>query len=281
MKPLEEINCPFCGKNEPQFWAQENSYTAVKCNHCGFVYVNPRPVLDSISEAAQTGLHETESGTLNRIGEFEEVKVRGYKKRLLELYAGDDLQHKDIAWLDVGSGFGELLLALKDIAGKGSILEGIEPCVPKVEKAQSLGLNVTSRSLKDIDRQYDVISLFNVFGHLPDPMGFISNLKQYLKENGEIFLVTGNGADLRADEYPESYSLPNHLVFGGEKHIRGIFERSGFEIVKLNKYPYWLPRKSDLDFLPSNMDGLRNLIKKAVGRSPSPYRALFVRARLV
>lgn len=217
---------------------------------------------------------------MDRVGEFETVKVRGYRQRLLELYPGDELKNKDVSWLDVGAGFGELLLALREIAGKGSALEGIEPCQPKVEKAQQMGLNVTDRSLSELNRRYDFISMINVFGHVPDPLGFIGNLKQHLNPNGEIFLVTGNGADLPAGAYPESYSLPNHLVFAGESHIKGIFERLGFEVVKLNKYPYWLPRKSDLTFLPDSLEGLKNLIRRAMRRPPSPYRSLFVRARL-
>lgn len=280
MRQLEKIDCPFCGKNESQFWAVENGYTMVKCSPCGLVYLNPRPVLATISEAAKTGLHETDSGKRDVVGSFDDKKVDGYRQRILELYPNEELKNKDIRWLDVGCGFGEMLLGLKAITGSGSILEGIEPCNPKVEDAQKRGLNVTSRYLNELEDKYDIISMFNVFSHLPNPEEFIDNLKQLLKPQGEIVLITGNLADIPPETYFESFSLPNHLVFAGERHVLEIFERVGFEVVKVNRYPHWLPRKSDLSFLPDNMQWLKDLIRKAMGRPSSPFRSLYVRARL-
>ena len=53
----EYINCPYCNLDNSKFWAKENGYTAVKCNECGFIYVNPRPSLQVIKNAIETGYH--------------------------------------------------------------------------------------------------------------------------------------------------------------------------------------------------------------------------------
>ena len=58
------INCPLCGADDHVPWARENGYAAVKCKQCGLVYVNPRPSLSTISEAAKTGVHKTDAGNL-------------------------------------------------------------------------------------------------------------------------------------------------------------------------------------------------------------------------
>lgn len=270
---LEYINCPYCGKDESEFWATENGYTAVKCIQCGFVYVNPRPTLESISDAAQAGLHETESGTVSVTGSFRRYRVSGFKKRLQELFPSGELRRRGVRWLDIGTGFGELLLALQEIARKDSVIEGIEPNETKLEKAKQLGLNVTNRSLNEISNAYDFVSLVNVFSHLPDPLQFISEVKQKLVPTGEVLLVTGNGGEVQSDKYPGSYYFPHHLTFAGEKHVIGILERAGFELVKIRRC-----RK----FLPENV--LVSVAKTLVIGQPiwykSPFRFLWVRARL-
>lgn len=281
MIELENVACPYCRRYETKPWANENGYTAVKCINCGFVFVNPRPLPESIDKAVQLGIHQTETRVLNIVGRFKKSKIKIFKKRLLELYPDSSLRGKKVRCLDIGSGFGELLLALKEITDKRSIIQGIEPCKAKLEKARKLGLNV-NENLDDIDLKYNFISLINVFSHLPDPISFIYDIKQKLTSNGEIFLVTGNGGDIPPDKYPGSYYLPDHLVFAGEKHIIGIFKCVGFEVIKINRYK---------EFLPENMlIGLtKHIVKRVIGlpskysllsKYNGPFRSLWIRACL-
>ena len=86
-------------------------------------------------------------------------------------------------------------------------------------------------------------------------------------------LVTGNGVDIQANEYPGPYLFPDHLVFAGEKHIIGMLEHGGFELVGLQRYG---------EFLPENI--FLRLIKAVVRgssiRPRGPFRSLWVRGRL-
>lgn len=269
---LEHINCPYCGKNESKHWATQSGYTAVKCIHCAFVYVNPRPTMEEINNALELGSHETVSGRMNTTGNFRRYRVNGFKKRLLELFPGDELKGREVRWLDIGAGFGELLLALKEITGKRSIIEGIEPNTFKLEKAKQFGLNIEDKLLNEINSTYDFLSIVDVFSHVPNPFEFISEIEQKIDLAGEIILVTGNGGDIQADEYPGTYRFPDHLSFGGEKHIIGILEQTGFEVIDIKRYR---------DTIPVNI-----FIRAAVAvkvRSPiwnkGPYRSLWIRAR--
>ncbi len=279
---LEQIACPYCGSDDSTLWGEEAGYTAVQCRSCGFVYVNPRPPLEAIDEAAQTGIHTTERGAANvvsRIG-FRRDKVRMFRQRIGALYPDDELRTRPIRWLDVGTGFGELPAALEDLVHPASRVEGIEPCLPKVEVAKRRGLRVSPRRLSAIDDVYHVISLINVFSHLPDPVAFLGELAQRLEPGGEIVLVTGNGADVPRDDYPDALCLPDHLVFAGERHIQGLFDRLGFEMVQAHRYRYFLPE-------PLPYRAMKNIVKRLQGRPVSPlrnkgaFRSLFVRARQV
>lgn len=283
MRSLTEVPCPYCGAEERRPWAEENGYMAVRCAKCSFVYVSPRPADVEISEAAKTGLHEVEQGQMAVIGQFHHSKVRMFEQRLPEIFDRETLGRPGLSWLDIGAGFGELLLALRSLTAADAHIEGIEPCLPKVEKARSKGATVNDTPLERLERQYDVISLVNVFSHLPDPGAFLRDLKRLLKPQGELLLVTGNGADISAEEYPRPYYLPDHLVFAGEKHVCGILEKAGFGVIRVNRYDDFLPESKAFVFA-------KNVAKMALGRPHRPindllfpnesgFRSLFVRAQ--
>ena len=269
MKTLAEIPCPYCGAEERRLWAEENGFKAFRCAVCRFVYVSPRPADGEISEAAKTGLHEVEEGQMEVIGHFHRSKVRMFEQRLPELFESDMLRRPGLSWLDIGAGFGELVLALRSFAAADAHIEGIEPCLPKVEKARSKGATVNDTPLEQLERQYDVISLINVFSHLPDPGAFLRDLKRLLKPEGELLLVTGNGADIGAEEYPRPYYLPDHLVFAGEEHLKGILEKTDFHVIRMNRYRDFLPE-------PKAIVVAKNVVKMAIGRPHRPIKDLLV-----
>lgn len=282
--PLENVPCPFCGSTRHRPWAEENGFFAVRCEDCSFVYVNPRVSDDTVSEAAKTGLHQTGAGRLAMVGRFRREKVPLYRRRLQELYPAEVLRRPGLAWLDVGAGYGELLLALRELTAPDARLEGVEPCLPKVAKAQALGLNVSATLLQQLAKTYDVVSLVNVFSHLPDPRGFLRELKRLLRPGGEVFVVTGNGADIEAADYPKPFYLPDHLVFAGERHLRGLLEGEGFTIAGINRYPEFLPEACPV-LLAKN--AVKMLLRhphtpwrEILARRPTPFRSLFVRAVL-
>ena len=70
-----------------------------------------------------------------------------------------------------------------------------------------------------------MVSLINVFSHLPDVHGFFAEIATLVRPGGELLVVTGNGADIERADYPQALSLPDHVVFGGEAHIVGVLER--------------------------------------------------------
>ncbi len=280
MKNLERIACPYCNADDVAPWGEEAGYTAVKCRSCGLVYVNPRPRLATIDEAAQTGIHTTERGAVNvvsRVG-FSRGKVRMFRQRIAALYPSDELLHRPVRWLDVGAGFGELPAALASLVHPDAQVEGVEPCAPKAEVARKRGLHVSTRMLSDVDETYDVISLINVFSHLPDPAAFLADLARRLRPGGELVLVTGNGADVTRSDYPDALCLPDHLLFAGESHVCGLLERLGFEIVQVHRYRYFQPE-------PFVKRVAKTVVKRVLGRPAAPlrntgdFRSLFVRAR--
>jgi SAM-dependent methyltransferase len=186
-----------------------------------------------------------------------------------------------LKWLDIGAGFGELVEALLQLAPPGSEIRGIEPCLPKVSKAQSKKLPVGAQPLSEIDQRFTHVSLINVYSHLSDPARFLADLHRIMEPNAYLLLVTGNGGDIPRSEFPGSLYLPDHLSFGGERHIRSVLDDAQYNIVTITSYS----EPPTLDSIPITF--IKNIARRLTGRSPIPlvfprhsrFRSLWIVAR--
>jgi SAM-dependent methyltransferase len=148
---------------------------------------------------------------------------------------------------------------------------------PKAKAAQVRGLNVINDYLRRDRPKVDVVSVVDVFSHIPDFKSFLTEVTAVLKPNGEIFIETGNLADIEhRHEFVGDLDLPDHLVFAGEGHIVGFLEDAGFRIVKIERH-----RIDTVLFFA------KSIVKKILGRpatvrlpNRSAARSLLIRARL-
>ena len=270
---LEEIGCPLCGTEDHVLWARENGYAAVKCKQCGLVYVNPRPSLSTISEATKTGVHKTDSRDLSVAFRRSPRKFYRYRSIIRRMFAAEIAARKPLNWLDIGAGYGEFIeVVLATMPCR--IVCGIEPMKSKVEVAQARGLPVVDMPLSQIRGWYDVISLINVFSHIPD---FEDFLRQAIAHSRPkiIFLQTGNGGDIERSQYPDELFLPDHLVFAGVKHINLLLQKVGFRAEMVYQCRVDTP-------LGVAKRAIKGLLKGRLELSPpyvSPFRTIFFKAR--
>ena len=265
---VETISCPLCQSHDSRPWGTENGFTGVKCTSCGLVYVNPRPTPGEIDDANRIGAHRTAEGALEVAYRPNWQNMKMYEQDIASAFAEEIAAATPISWLDVGAGYGEFVSALVRILPAGSDIRGIEPMLPKVAYAKKMGIPVTDTPLSMLTEQVDVISLMNVFSHIPDFRSFLFDLKRLIKPGGTIFIRTGNGGDLDdRSQYPDKLDFPDHLVFAGEDHLARFLREAGFTVV-------W----KAADRLDTFSWALKSIVKKALGR-PSPiilpYRSAF------
>jgi len=273
----EAIDCPYCSDSGGQPWATENGFTAVKCPGCGLVYVNPRPADTLISEAVETGVHSNVEHGRTAIVRRVRSKVNFYKRVFASLFRDVWEDRREISWLDIGAGYGEVVEAVSALSTPDSRIEGIEPMRPKATRARARGLKVDEKYLCDVTKKFDFVSLVHVYSHIPDFRVFLGEIKNVLADNGEFYLETGNIGDVvDSREVPTELDLPDHLVFAGEQHLRGYLSEAGFSIVAIKRM-----RKDGL------INFAKNIIKKLLGRQvslaipyTSRYRSILIRARL-
>ena len=95
-------------------------------------------------------------------------------------------------------------------------------------------------SLNEIESvtKFDLITLWHVLEHLPNPKETIRNLKGRLNAKGLLVLAVPNLNSFDASHYQEfwaGYDLPRHLWHFSNKGLQKIIENSGFSLI--SKHP--------------------------------------------
>jgi SAM-dependent methyltransferase len=240
------------------------------------IFVNPRPTSTAIESAVRTGIHGEDAGYLDVRTKRIEARVSLYRKRFARIFADVWSKGVPVSWLDVGAGNGEIVEAITTLAPVGSRVEGVEPMEAKASRARARGLNVQTSYLNPDHPKVDFISVVDVFSHIPEFGGFLADVRNVLLPRGELFIETGNLADLeRREEFSGELGLPDHLVFAGRTQLDRYLHGAGFEVVSVE---------------PVRIDGMlysaKNLVKAMLGRPvtvrlpySSRFRQLLVRAR--
>jgi 2-polyprenyl-3-methyl-5-hydroxy-6-metoxy-1,4-benzoquinol methylase len=94
--------------------------------------------------------------------------------------------------LDVGCGKGDFVDAAIE---QGYLCEGIDLAEPAVDIARGFGLPVYRRDFysEEIkEGSWDMVTLFEVIEHLPDPLGFVKRAESVVKPGGLIYITTPN-----------------------------------------------------------------------------------------
>lgn len=225
------MKCYLCGK-ETALYLIKNDYKIYRCSVCGL---------------AQTNLGENYQQFL------EKQYAKGYftgdpSKKAYEDYRHDEWyikanhskflshlkKHKPSGkLLDIGCAMGYFVdLALKN----GYDAYGIDVSDYAINIAKkTLGDRVqegTIDTVKYTKNSFDIITLFDVFEHLNDPIGDILKMREFLKTDGIILIATGNTdssfAKLSGRKWT-FYNPPQHLFFLSKKNLQAMLAKAGYK----------------------------------------------------
>jgi 2-polyprenyl-3-methyl-5-hydroxy-6-metoxy-1,4-benzoquinol methylase len=225
-------------------------YTIVRCESCGFMFVDPIPAADVVM--AVYGGNEY----------FEKYRVPGsgsvgYNSGLDEINPYDEATLALLAefqpagrLLDVGCAGGRFLARARD---RGYAVAGVEPNPAMAAHGRdALGLDVRLGTLSDVralfgDGAFDVIHLADVLEHLIDLEDSLARIRQALVSGGLVVLqqpVTYNRSLfslllhanmlLKADRY--SPYPPLHVWEFTPATLRRLLAAHGFEVLRLRSF---------------------------------------------
>lgn len=134
--------------------------------------------------------------------------------------------------LDIGAAYGHFMYCAQK---RGWRVTGVEPQHEARILAQSrFRLTLIDHLSKAPEHSFDVVTLWHVIEHVPDPQGFLGKIRTKLADNGMIALTTPNIRSLSAKLTGESWgwlSPPDHVIIYTTDALKRLVEKSGFEVV--------------------------------------------------
>jgi len=172
-------NCPMCHGANFKLYDQP---TVQLCADCGLFFHSPCPTQQEIKRSYDSGAtYEAWSHAIDN-------HKRQFRVRLNHI-----LPHAATGrLLDVGMGSG---LFLKEAVAAGFEVEGTELAEPGLEAAHEFGFAVHNGQLTDIDfgmRRYDVISMWHVLEHVPNPGTVLKKIFELLNPGGVFAVAVPN-----------------------------------------------------------------------------------------
>jgi len=225
-------HCPLCGSQASIFFDQRefrgHQVVNRNCDICGLVYQSPRMTaveLDDFYAAQYRQVYQGDVGPTPK-----DVFVQNGRADSLLKFIADNVS--DVArYLDVGCSTGMLLRRFQERYACQVV--GIEPGDAYRTYAKAQGLTVypeLAALLPANEARFDLISLAHVLEHLPDPVAFLTNLReQQLTSSGWLLIEVPNLYT------HDSFELAHMTSFSAHT-LRQVLQKAGFNIVALKQH---------------------------------------------
>jgi 2-polyprenyl-3-methyl-5-hydroxy-6-metoxy-1,4-benzoquinol methylase len=230
----ESQACNQCGSRESQLLFVKQGYRLVACTRCALAYIDNPPTAEALARhySAAAGYHDALRDPQSRAYAEMAGVARQHLKVVTRSARGGRL-------LDVGCSTGLFLDEARNI---GFDVCGIEFSAASAEFARNrFGVDVMTGAIADADfarESFDVVTMFDVIEHVPDPSADMSTAFNLLKPGG-LFIVSTpdiDGLFPRAsytvahmiDHWPHA-EPPSHLFQFSKKTLAAMLRKTGFE----------------------------------------------------
>lgn len=202
-------SCIICGEETTKVYDKQLDVTFFHCSNCEFIHQDPTSHIDNAKEKKQYDHHQNS---------FENQGYVDYLQNFLDDYVLP-LKKAGIA-LDFGSGPGPVLYELMKNYFKE--VRHYDPFYHPDERYK--------------EERFDVITSTEVAEHFADPLKEFKHLKDLLKEDGYLVIMTS----FRTMDIPTFLTWwyrrdPTHISFYHTKTFEEIVEKVGLKIIKHNK----------------------------------------------
>ncbi len=212
----------------------------LQCGSCGIVFLSP-----------EISMKDSES--YYREGDYWRDKLNDPLQRemlsrnaraMLSLITLHKKPDKSVKLLDIGSHEGTFV---EEALKFGYQAQGIEPNKRIAAEARARGLPITEGAIESLagEEKFDIITLFHVLEHLPDPQLALEKIKNHLKTDGILALEIPNIESYLAKRHGLSWKFIalEHLWYFSPLTLKHLLKEAGFEIT------FSLKRNGEIPYL--------------------------------
>ena len=239
------VKCCVCGSDNTkligrgrdfEYNTSSDNFSAVRCNSCNLVYLNPRPAITEFERIYPENYHAFDFSAKD-YGIVHKVRSWLEAKRFLS--CGEGLP-ADARIVDVGCGDGFHLNLLKKYGKKTWTLEGIDLDKRAIEMAEKRGLLVHYGSVESIDlphNTYDLAFMVQTIEHVEKPDKVLLGIRKILKPGGKLVIVTDNTDSLdfkfSKSRHWGGYHFPRHWNLFNRNSLTRLAKKTDFEVIRL------------------------------------------------
>ncbi|MDD4394788.1 MAG: class I SAM-dependent methyltransferase [Bacteroidales bacterium] len=236
---MEELQqCPICHssqisefKNIKDYFLTQEDFTVARCEHCGFLFLNPRPDKAAIAPYYKSEAYFSHSdGRKGLIARMYQI-VRHFnirnKYKLINKYK------KSGKILDIGCGTGDVLAYF---SANNWQIEGVEPDADARKVAQEKN-HFTPHQEADLknfpDASFDVITMWHVMEHVHNLEERMQTVRRLIKPDGEFIFSVPICDSWDAQHYGEywaAWDVPRHLYHFSQETAKKLAENQQFEL---------------------------------------------------
>jgi SAM-dependent methyltransferase len=234
---MSDIKCPICNSANIKVSLKLESplgglWDTYECENCAVQFIYPIP---SPEELNQFYDQLYQGGGIERTKLLSDPSAwRSYWRRQWKIIRSLIDNKVSGRVLDIGCGGGHFL----DNAGPGWEKYGIELSEEARKVAASKGIKAFA-TLEDAifpDEFFDVVTMFAVIEHLPNPKEVVKELTKVLKPRGLFVIMTGDVRSLKAKMKGKKWHMyrpPEHLYFFCARSLDFLMDSVGFRKVKI------------------------------------------------
>lgn len=262
--------CPICGStvSTVALTATDNtvsreSFDIRKCSGCSFHFTSPRPPHDGIGKYYLSEDYISHSDKALNLKDRIYHRVR--RSTIRSKYKLISHYHSSGEVLDVGCGTGDFLAFLQR---KGYSALGVEVSPDARSIAAAKGLKVAD-TLEAIPAQarFQVITLWHVLEHVPDPRHTMEQLHAHCTENSLLVIAVPDHASWDRKHYGPKWAawdVPRHLSHFRREDMKRLFLETGFEPIATRNMWFDAPYVSMLSEQYKGAGPIGSMIKGAL-----------------
>ena len=231
-------------------------YELQRCEVCGLVWDAPMPGEAELAAAYSQAYYSSTEAKFNPL--IEAWTRYSGRRRAQALLRKHGRGAAGLRVLDVGCGRGVLLQGFRKLGADALGIERGGAGFEEIEGIEALSLD----DLLASGRTFDVIVIWHVLEHLPDPQESLAKLRQLLARDGSLFVEVPNFGSLQAGLFGARWfhlDLPRHLFHFTPDTLAATLREAGFSIestatfsVDQNLYGFLQSALNYLPVLPAN-----------------------------
>jgi len=256
MKKIQE-SCLLCSSQNHSIIHTVEKMNLVKCGNCKFIYLRTIPdesvLYESYHEWTGFSLEDyCKSGNDDSLKALWNINQQRVNK-IIDFRKGGDL-------LDIGCGSGAFMLSAREY---GFNPQGIDVSNKAIEFINDqLDLQASTKSITELEKNFEIITLWHVLEHFLDPVSELKNIHQKLENNGILVGEVPNWNSIKFQLSGQKWEGGNHPLYHRSFFTPNTLQRAileaGFSSFRLVHLPYTSSGKKDAYYFLKKVFNLIN-----------------------